>query len=516
MGNEFDYIGPGGYYQPMIIQNAPMYQNGSMMVTQQIYSKALSINLKKFDYFPGETIEGTVVFQNQTNLILSDILVSLFMTQGWNVLDEMPQSQYENPLISNVYIGIAKLLKINLPPNNNLINLNPGTFNLPFKLKLPLNMQPSLEYPINEERGYLRYYLKVQLVSPYVKGENNMYLFIKTKFRLFKYPYIFTSSPKVKKLGMIDQGSTTLKVSYQNYNYQIGTQIPFDVEIDNSRGKSKVKSVDVKLIRRVQYKRAYDNKIIYNFETVINSKSFAVNVPNNTVSQKFNYVMEIKDNTMHKFNYMGNMNPYPKLANFFYALPSTYSKIIRCEYFMVVKLDFSGLITKGYLPKVVLPIVLNHDPEKEKQEGINEDEDMKKAIEASLEDMNKIDDINVINVKEEKDEKNENNEIKNENDDDNNINNEKNDEIKLDNDNNNEENNNNINEIKENNNNINNINNIINEKPEDDKDINNPTLFNGQNNDKPNNFSINDFDEDNESIINKAETKKKNKFSLFD
>ena len=93
MGNEFDYIGPGGYYQPMIIQNAPMYQNGSMMVTQQIYSKALSINLKKFDYFPGETIEGTVVFQNQTNLILSDILVSLFMTQGWNVLDEMPQSQ---------------------------------------------------------------------------------------------------------------------------------------------------------------------------------------------------------------------------------------------------------------------------------------------------------------------------------------------------------------------------------------------------------------------------------------
>ena len=58
MGNEFDYIGPGGYYQPMIIQNAPMYQNGSMIVTQQLYSKVLSINLKKFDYFPGETIWG--------------------------------------------------------------------------------------------------------------------------------------------------------------------------------------------------------------------------------------------------------------------------------------------------------------------------------------------------------------------------------------------------------------------------------------------------------------------------
>ena len=91
--------------------------------------------------------------------------------------------------------------------------------------------------------------------------------------------------------------------------------------------------------------------------------------------------------------------------------------------------------------------------------------------------MKKVDDINIINIK---DDKNENKENK---------------------------------EIKENEGEIN----IINEKPEDDKDINNPTLFSAQNNNKnlPNNFSINDFDEDNESNMSEANKKKKT-FSLFD
>ena len=335
----------------------------------------------------------------------------------------------------------------------------------------------------------------------------------------------------VKKLGMIDQGSTSLNVSYQNYNYQIGSQIPFEVEIDNSQGKSKVKSVDIKLIRRIQYIRQIDRRIMFNLENIINTKSFAVNVPSNTVSQKFNYVMEINDTTLNKFSYMGAINPYPKLGNLFYAMPSAYSNIIRCEYFLVVSLDFSGLVTKGYLPKVILPIVLNHDPGKEKvkekNEGIEEDEDLKKAIEASLEDMKKVDDINIINIKDDKNENKENKEIK-ENEGEiniiNEIKNEKENEIKINNINNINNENNSSEIIKEDNKNeikedikINNINNINNEKPEDDKDINNPTLFSAQNNNKnlPNNFSINDFDEDNESNMSEANKKKKT-FSLFD
>ena len=130
MGNEFDYVAPV-YIQPAIIQT------GSMIINQQrINSKFISIKLKRADYFPGEYIEGNVILHNQTNTILSEILLHLYLNEGWNVIGEFPLNEFSNKIVISIYLGIAKILKIKLAPNNNLINLNPGTFNFPFKFKL--------------------------------------------------------------------------------------------------------------------------------------------------------------------------------------------------------------------------------------------------------------------------------------------------------------------------------------------------------------------------------------------
>ena len=56
-------------------------------------------------------------------------------------------------------------------------------------------------------------------------------------------------------MGMVNQGSTILKVSYQTTSYLIRGQIPIQVEIDNTQGKSRVKSVTAKIIRSVQLKK---------------------------------------------------------------------------------------------------------------------------------------------------------------------------------------------------------------------------------------------------------------------
>ena len=281
------------YYTPTIVQNQ------SMVVNQTIIAKLLSIRLKRYDYFPGEFVEGNIILQNQTQLILNDIFLYLNLSQGWSVVNETPMSELNSPIITCIKIGVAKILKIMSNPG--LINLNPGMFGFPFKFKIPDNLQPSFEYPLDSQRGYLRYFLKAQINSQYAKGETNLYLFIKARPRLFKYPLIYSSAPNVQKWGMINQGSTILKVSYQAYNYQIGDKIPFLVEIDNSGGKAQVKTVDVKLVRRVQYKRLQETAFRFNFESIICSKTFAVNVPKNTVSQKFNYIMEVTDSTLNKF-----------------------------------------------------------------------------------------------------------------------------------------------------------------------------------------------------------------------
>ena len=508
------------YYTPTIVQNP------SMIVNQTIIAKFLSIRLKRYDYFPGEFVEGNIIFQNQTQLILNDIFLYLNLSQGWNVVNETPMSELNSPIITCIKIGVAKILKIMSNPG--LINLNPGMFDFPFKFKIPDNLQPSFEYPLDNKRGYLRYFLKAQINSQYAKGETNLYLFIKARPRLFKFPLIYSSAPNVQKWGMINQGSTILKVSYQAYNYQIGDKIPFLVEIDNSGGKAQVKTVDVKLVRRVQYKRLQEIAFRFNFESIIYSKTFAVNVPKNTISQKFNYIMEVNDSTLNKFSYLGATNPYPSLANLFQVMPSTFSPVIRCEYFLLITLHFNSFVTKNNLPKVCLPIVLNHQSEKDFNLENKEDEDLKKAIEASLLDIKEKNDNKDLDIKDDTNDKNgeeilfekpkkdgeqiQNNEINTINIKDNNDNNLTNNNLennsKNDNQNNINDNINNINinEIKEENNNNNNVANDeiknkininnINNKKEEDEDIFNPYLLSSQNNNLPNNFSINDNDDE--------------------
>lgn len=383
MGSEYIFAAPAQAPAP-VQYPSNMLQNQSMIVTQTVIAKFLSIHLKHYDFFPGEFVEGNIIFQNQTQLVLNDIYLNLYLSEGWNISGEKPMAEMNTPLIACIYVGIAKILKLNSNPG--LIHLNPGNYNFPFKFKLPDNMQPSFEYPSGNQRGYLRYILKALINSQYAKGETNLYIFIKARLRLFNFPNIYTSAPHVQKWGIIDQGTTILKVSYQSYNYQIGDKIPFLVEIDNSGGKSQVKSIDVKILRKVQLKRIREAEIKFNFEKVIFNKKFDVNVPQNTMSQKFNYILEIVDNTINTFSYMNEINPYPKLANLFYVMPSTYSNVIRCEYYLIVTLNFASFVTQSYLPKVSLPIVFNHQSEKDYNLEEKEKEDKKKAIETSLVD----------------------------------------------------------------------------------------------------------------------------------
>ena len=549
MGNE-ELIGPV-YYPPGILVAQP-----SMIYQQQSIGQLLSIRLKRYDYYPGEYVEGNVIFQSPSQIVLNDIYLNLILSQGWNVFDEIPLSELNQQIITSIYLGIAKILKVKLNPNSNLISLNPGAYNFPFMFKLPDNLQPSFEFPLDNARGFLRYVLKAQIASQYTRGETNLYLFIKARPLLLRCPLEYTAEPNVQKWGMINQGSTKLKVSYKTTTYQMKGQIPFTVDIDNTRGKAKVNCVKVKLIRRVQFIKLIQNQIKFNLEKIINKKSFDVNVPPNTISQKFNYIMEINDTTLNTFNYMGTINPYPRLAEKFYVMPNTYSQVIKCEYFLIVSLDFSSFVTKGYLPKVCLPLFICPQSIDEYNKETKEDADLKKAIEASLLDMKKNKDINIDN----KQDNNNGDEILfekpkkegeiNENDEINIIKNEENindENIHINNNisennisNENDNKNININEIKEENNisnknqiNINeieeanynnNINNINNKK--DDKDeIIDPYLADSQNNinisnSLPKNFSINDIEDENDNEINDQQQNKNNKkgeedFSVF-
>ena len=533
MGNEnTSYMGPS-YYPQGVIQS---------VVQQSSLQNQLSIRLNKPDYFKGDYVEGSIILNSPGSVVLNDIHLNLFLSENWNYIENnQPQSELNNQMLLTIKIGIQKILKI----NSDLINLNPGAFNFPFKFKLPDYLQPSFEYPKDNQRGFLRYVLQAKIISNFVRGETSVLIFIKSRPIILNCPLSFSSAINVHKWGMFDEGSTILKVSYLTSNYQIRSQIPFTVEINNTRGKLQVKSVIAKIIRRVQFRNVREATVRYTLQSILVNKEFAVNVPPNTQSQVYNYNIELSDSTLQSFNYNGFSKPYPMLVDLLYAMPTTDGAAIKCDYFLLVSLSFTSFVTQGYIPKVCIPFTMTHQKQNDYSLEQREDEDLKRAIEASLLDAKKFNNVNEININEVDSNKNkneiiideENNQQNNNfidiNQVDDNINNNNsqynnnnnnsqynNNQI-MDNVNNNINNNINININNNMNNNINNninINKISNEYnhmnnnnnnnihfEENDNDIINPyqqDLENQeQNNVGPKNFSINDFDDDNDNDI---------------
>ena len=546
MGNEMEYLSQNCYQQGAVL-NRPVKPN---VQPQQQYNQGipLKIKLKQYDLFPGQVAEGNIILQNPGAMLINDIYLHLIYVESWRIQGEKTIAELNEKVLGSICIGIAKVLKI----NGALINLNPGVYNFPFRFNIPHNIPPCFEFPKGDIKSYIRYTFKASIYSQYTKGEGSVQFFIKARPIIYNSPLVSSSTEHMKKMGMFDQGSTTLKVTLKGATCLIKGKIPFSVEIDNTQGKAKVKSVVAKLVRRVQLRKAQEFKDRYTYEKIIRNTSFNVNVPPNTKSPIFNFDFLTDDATITSFSYSGLSNPYPRLTNIFYVMPSVDSPAVKCYYFLIVTLDFAEMITQKYLPKVSFPIHLNHQEIQDYELEQKETEDLNAAITASLDDMEKN-----------KDTKKENNEEdrkvnKHIEDNDNNIDNEKeindlnnhlnnihvnnidnimndNEDIKV---NNNIENikkeikgilnvmsngdvedvENNINNVKEENNlndeqvenNINiekeQENNINNEKDEENN-INNNKDEEENNNNQPKNFSINDdyeeeYDNNNNNINN--------------
>ena len=87
-------------------------------------------------------------------MILNDIHLNLYLIENWNYQEgDTRIAELNNPILLNVKVNIGKILKV----NSNLINLNIGEFKFPFKFQLPDFLQPSFEYPKNNQRAFLRY-----------------------------------------------------------------------------------------------------------------------------------------------------------------------------------------------------------------------------------------------------------------------------------------------------------------------------------------------------------------------
>ena len=360
--------------------------NYSYPIVQQNMNKPISISTTKLDYFKDDYVEGTIILQNQLPIVLSDINLNLYLCESWTYTESSSQSYGElntQPLLC-VKVGINKILNI----DTELINLSAGMFNFPFKFKLPNYLQPCFEFPLPNRRGYLRYSLEAKFISPYIQGCSSIYLIVKARPKVLNSPLSYSSVMNIHKWGLFDQGTTLLKASYLTNNFRVNELANIKVEINNMRGKLKVTSCEIDVIRKVGFKKKNEDKNQYEIENNIYYKLFQVDVePMN--QRTYDFTIELKDNEKNIFNYLNVANPYPNLVDISYMMPSVDGAIIKCDYRIMVTIYFNSYVTSGYLPKVTLPISITHQSLEDYNLERKEDEDLQRAIEASKLDMEK-------------------------------------------------------------------------------------------------------------------------------
>ena len=340
----------------------------------------LIIVTNKDFYFKNEILEGNIILDCFSNISLSEISISLYLKESW-IIQETSTTKYgekNNQLLSKFDLGLDKFIN----DKNEIKILPPGKYTFPFKIELWDYLQPSFEYPMPNRTAFLRYLLETEIISNDLKLKTNNYILIKGCPILLETPKIFSSITNVHKWGMFDGGSTLLKVSYKKNNFTIDEIVPLNIEIDNIRGKLKVKECKIRVIRYIEFSKLDKNLIgKYPLEKTIYSKVFWSEVLPNS-KRSFLFQTELKDKDLIDFNYFGENNPYPKIKDINILLPSIEGNIIKCEYRIQVSLYFDSFVTSGYRPRVSLPISIIHQPQEDEKKlsNIQNDEKFNKIV----------------------------------------------------------------------------------------------------------------------------------------
>ena len=326
--------------------------------------KFLSIIFDKPSYFIDEEISGQVELNNTTQLVLSEITLSLYLLENWLKLSSVPIGETNRQLILTYNLNVRQNLHI----STSLVNLSPGKFVFYFRFKLPQNLNPCFEFPTTETKGYIRYSLDANIISPYIQGATSSYMLLKSRPKNKPEQSIFTSSIEIYKWNMFSEGSTTLNVSLFNNdnNIKYGEQIKFNIDIDNTKAKLTASECKVVLLRKLEFKArtSGDVKDTINNECVV--KIFPTEVKPKE-KKSFQCSINLEDMDKNLFNLKEEKLPYTNITDLSFFVPSISSLILNCQYTLRVTLYFNSFVAYKHRPRVLIPINICHQSPEEFQ-----------------------------------------------------------------------------------------------------------------------------------------------------
>ena len=249
---------------------------------------------KNSAFFDEDFIEGIVEFNCTAQVIINDINLSLNSSENWSAYSKelnLNTNEKKSEVIFSINMDVKR--QLNIPTN--LIALKPGKFNFPFKFKLPRLVEPSFEFPGVEGKAFIRYILTANIISPYIRGMNQVYILMKRKQKIeINKTISFSKENSIHKWGLFDGGNTKLEITSVNGtdNFKYGENIKFNININNTKGKLNTTECKVVINRLVLFKSKYGETLKSYNDEIFAEKTKVETTPGE--EKQFSYILNLK------------------------------------------------------------------------------------------------------------------------------------------------------------------------------------------------------------------------------
>ena len=315
---------------------------------------------KNSAFFDEDFIEGIVEFNCTAQVIINDINLSLNSSENWSAYSKelnLNTNEKKSEVIFSINMDVKR--QLNIPTN--LIALKPGKFNFPFKFKLPRLVEPSFEFPGVEGKAFIRYILTANIISPYIRGMNQVYILMKRKQKIeINKTISFSKENSIHKWGLFDGGNTKLEITSVNGtdNFKYGENIKFNININNTKGKLNTTECKVVINRLVLFKSKYGETLKSYNDEIFAEKTKVETTPGE--EKQFSYILNLKKIQNKNFNIKDYNMPYSQIDDINYFLPTVNASLIECSYSIKFSLYFNKFVKYDDRPRITMKGIICH------------------------------------------------------------------------------------------------------------------------------------------------------------
>ena len=325
----------------------------------------MNIYLEKILVNPGDIIKGliqlksnnsknlnqNVISSTKINFIIKNIEYWQNRTIPNRGTPDPEQIQRDNPddkkhYYENIVLSLEDTIS-NLYDSsdmNNTLITNRSELNIPIRIELPKDMNPSFEWSKSDNIFcYSRTILSINI--PELKLFSNYYLFIQKNSPTSISPLNIDKIIGKKSVFFFwDNDNIKIDVSIQRDSFSIGDVIPIQISVDISDLKTKLNYLTLTIKRKIKFLVKGEQSIYLNTGDYIDDlweeKIYLKN--NNETKQFYEFTLPFFDNDkllkQRKLIFLKNSD-YNYLT---FLLPSYSGQMIKCEYFIKIRPIFDG------------------------------------------------------------------------------------------------------------------------------------------------------------------------------